>query len=55
MSIFNIFKSEPSHKNATEAVRWHLNHYGSINQRECLDKYGTGGCQGLCLDLNVKA
>jgi hypothetical protein len=51
MSIFNIFKTEPSHKNATEAVRWHLNHYGSINQRECLEKYGNWRLSGIMFRL----
>lgn len=41
MNISNLFKSKPQHENATEAVKWHLKKYGSINQRQCLDNYGS--------------
>ena len=51
MNIQNIFKSEPNHKNATEGVKWHLNRYGSINQKQCLDKYGSWRLSGIMFRL----
>jgi hypothetical protein len=51
MILKNLFRTEPNHENATEAVKWHLNRYGSINQRQCLDKYGNWRLSGIIFRL----
>lgn len=52
MSILNFFKSEPKHDNCTQAVKWHLQNYGSITQLQCINKYGSWKLSRIIADLS---
>ena len=51
MNLKNLFRTEPNHLNCTQAVKWHLENYGSITQLQCINKYGSWKLSRIIGDL----